>query len=192
MKIWIRIGLGKGSGQDGLQPPEGYCSAHAMSAWSPRSTLFSVSRPTKTSAIYFLRRRASRRRSAAMVCARFRVAGVRYTLTDTRSTGAAACSCKFQVRFTSPKTSSTTEKRRKIAHFSDISNRFWPKNRSYRKQTIKPRLTGARMHIRHFGFLALFDNRFHASNRRTRLKNERGFRGCWRTSTRFCSKSRTL
>src|SRR5580704_17613245 len=32
-----------------------------------------------------------------------------------------------------------------------ISNRFWSKNRSYRKQTIKPRLTGSRIVIRHFG-----------------------------------------
>src|SRR5271156_6174220 len=29
-------------------------------------------------------------------------------------------------------------------HFSNGSNRFWPANRSSRKQTIKPRLTGAR------------------------------------------------
>ena len=31
-----------------------------------------------------------------------------------------------------------------------ISNRFWSKNRSYRKQTNKPRLTGSRIDIRHF------------------------------------------
>ena len=31
-----------------------------------------------------------------------------------------------------------------------ISNRFWSKNRSYRKQSIKPRLTGSRIDIRHF------------------------------------------
>ena len=31
-----------------------------------------------------------------------------------------------------------------------ISNRFWPKNRSYRKQTIKPCLTGSRIDIRRF------------------------------------------
>jgi hypothetical protein len=30
----------------------------------------------------------------------------------------------------------------------DISNRFWPKNRSYRKQTGKPSLTGARTAVR--------------------------------------------
>jgi hypothetical protein len=33
---------------------------------------------------------------------------------------------------------------------SDISNRFWAKNRTCRKQTIKPRLTGARTAIKLF------------------------------------------
>ncbi len=35
-----------------------------------------------------------------------------------------------------------------------ISNRNWPKNRSYRKQTIKPCLTGTRFDIRHVEFFA--------------------------------------
>jgi hypothetical protein len=35
-----------------------------------------------------------------------------------------------------------------------ISNRNWPKNRSYRKQTSKPRLTGTRIDIRHIELLA--------------------------------------
>ena len=33
---------------------------------------------------------------------------------------------------------------RSSQEISGISNRFWPKNRSYRKQTIKPLLTGSR------------------------------------------------
>ena len=37
----------------------------------------------------------------------------------------------------------------------DISNRFWAKNRTSRKQTIKPCLTGARTHIRIFGILQI-------------------------------------
>jgi hypothetical protein len=36
------------------------------------------------------------------------------------------------------------------------SNRFWPKNRSYRKQTIKPCLTGARMHFTETAFSSNF------------------------------------
>ena len=37
---------------------------------------------------------------------------------------------------------------RSSRRISDISNRFWAKNRTCRKQTIKPCLTGARTHIR--------------------------------------------
>jgi len=175
MKIWFRIGLGQGSGQDGLQSPKRYCPAHSMDRFLD---------PARFSGARFLRPftlLAPRRKGK--ICEGGRFSGSRRpprcplapTLLPPRHPGL------------KPGTSLGESGR-----FSDISNRFWPKNRSYRKQTIKPRLTGARMHIRHFGFLALFDNRFHASNRRTRLKNERGFRGCWRTSTRFCSKSRTL
>jgi hypothetical protein len=43
-----------------------------------------------------------------------------------------------------PQTLPTTKNPREIMQFSRISNRFWAKNRSYRKQTIKPCLTGAR------------------------------------------------
>jgi hypothetical protein len=39
---------------------------------------------------------------------------------------------------------------RSSRRISDISNRFWAKNRTYRKQTIKPCLTGARTAIRLF------------------------------------------
>ena len=35
-----------------------------------------------------------------------------------------------------------------------ISNRNWPKNRSHRKQTSRPRLTGTRIDIRHIELLA--------------------------------------
>jgi hypothetical protein len=43
-----------------------------------------------------------------------------------------------------PQTLPTTENPREIMQFSRISTRFWPKSRSYRKQTIKPCLPGAR------------------------------------------------
>src|ERR1700726_1913874 len=35
-----------------------------------------------------------------------------------------------------------------LAKWAPTSNRFWVKNRSYRKQTTKPCLTGTRTHIR--------------------------------------------
>src|ERR1700722_7368453 len=37
-----------------------------------------------------------------------------------------------------------------LTKWAPTSNRQWPTNRSYRKQTTKPRLTGARTHIREF------------------------------------------
>jgi hypothetical protein len=53
---------------------------------------------------------------------------------------------------------------RSSRRISDISNRFWAKNRTCRKQTIKPSLTGARTAIKLFKFrqisahnLAAFD-----------------------------------
>ena len=174
MKIWSRIGADQGNEQSGPQPPERYCSAD-----------------TKARAGDFLRRGAVRRRSAAVDCARFRAAEQRYPLVNTRSTAHVAYSRKFQVGPTGQKTSSTPKKRRENPQISGISNRFWPKNRSYRKQTIKPCLTGARMHIKDFDFLALFASEFPAGNLRSRLKTDRIFQSCRTTSTRFWSKSRT-
>jgi hypothetical protein len=66
-----------------------------------------------------------------------------------------------------PQTTPPTKKPREIppfgshaaqrdVQFSDISNRFWPKNRSYRKQSIKPRLTGARTAYNELSRFALF------------------------------------
>jgi hypothetical protein len=37
-----------------------------------------------------------------------------------------------------------------LTKWAPTSNRQWPTNRSYRKQTTKPCLTGARTHIREF------------------------------------------
>jgi hypothetical protein len=123
MKIWFRIGAEQGNGQDGSHPPERYRSAHS-----------------KARAIDFLRR-------GAVCCARFSVSDQRHPLADTRSLAAVPSPRKFQARSASPKTFPTPEKRRELPHFSGISNRFWPKNRSYRKQMIKPCLTGARTAI---------------------------------------------
>ena len=53
-----------------------------------------------------------------------------------------------------------------------ISNRFWPKNRSHRKQTIKPRLTGARMHIRETAFSTNFQISAAAFNEELQLHRE--------------------
>jgi hypothetical protein len=41
------------------------------------------------------------------------------------------------------------QQHRSVMQFSDKSNRNWPANRSYRKQTIKPCLTGSRIALSH-------------------------------------------
>jgi hypothetical protein len=127
-------------------------------------------------------------RASSRGCARFRAAYQRYPLANSRSVPAVAPRRPFRVQPTGPRTAPATKKLLKTERFfrsgHTTSNRFWCENRSYRKQTIKPCLTGARMHIRHFRFLALFANRFHASNRRSRLKTERFFQSCWTTSNR--------
>jgi hypothetical protein len=57
-------------------------------------------------------------------------------------------SSNFSPLSTTPASSWRLILERSSRRISDVSNRFWVKNRTYRKQTIKPRLTGARMHIR--------------------------------------------
>src|SRR3984957_14049422 len=47
-----------------------------------------------------------------------------------------------------------------LAKWAPTSNRQWPANRSYRKQTTKPRLTGARTHIREFQESPKIDRNF--------------------------------
>jgi len=45
-------------------------------------------------------------------------------------------------------------------HRERISNRFWLENRSYRKQTTRPRLTGSRIRIKVFEFLPFSAQKF--------------------------------
>jgi hypothetical protein len=180
MKIWLRIG----AEQCGEQARRQHCSVNLA---SPRPPLPSRTLPAGKRASRSLRRGAARRRSAAVDCAPRTVADQGHPLANSRSVPAVALR-PFRVPPTGPRTAPATKKLLKTERFfrsgHTISNRFWCENRSCRKQTIKPCLTGARMHIRHFGFLALFANRFHASNRRSRLKTERFFQSCWTTSNR--------
>ena len=59
-----------------------------------------------------------------------------------------AKACLLLAQPATPRTASPTKKSCETARFfrtgRTISNRFWPKDRSFRKQTIKPGLTGAR------------------------------------------------
>jgi hypothetical protein len=71
--------------------------------------------------------------------------------TSARITG----SCDFGPLLTTPASSWRHRLERSSRRISDTSNRFWVKNRTYRKQTIKPCLTGARTHIRIFEILQI-------------------------------------
>jgi hypothetical protein len=56
-------------------------------------------------------------------------------------------------RFSVAKNPPTTKNTREITQYSGISNRSWPKNRSYRKQKTKPLPTGARTAFSDSGYL---------------------------------------
>jgi hypothetical protein len=164
MKIWSRIGPDQGNEQAGPLPPERYRSANPNVRFLRPFTVsirergqFNGARPLQAQ---------PPSRQTVPTAKKFREIQLSGFVTVQRDVRLASRTLSRDV------------------HFSGISNRFWPKNRSYRKQTIKPCLTGARTHIRRFGFLALFADKFHASNRRRRLKTERFFQSCSTTSNR--------
>jgi hypothetical protein len=151
MKMWIGIG----AEQDGEQSLRQHCSANPPLPWSPRGPVTSGTPPTKTPAEYFLCRGAaccarfsaadqSLRRGTAC-CARCSVADERYPLASARSIPAVASWLRFQPQATIPRTSPPPEKTRETSQYPDISTRFWPKSRSYRKHTTKPCLPGSRI-----------------------------------------------
>jgi hypothetical protein len=186
MKIWFRIDPDQGSEQSRRQ----HCSVNLALPRPPLSsrTLQAGKRAGRSLRRGAVARAFSASRASSRGCARFSVADKDHPLANSRSVPAVAPRRPFRVQPTGPRTAPATKKLLKTERFfrsgHTTSNRFWCENRSYRKQTIKPCLTGARMHIRHFGFLALFADRFHASNRRSRLKTERFFQSCWTTSNR--------
>jgi hypothetical protein len=163
MKIRFRIG----AEQDGEQSPRQHCSVNPPLSWSPRGPVTSGTPPTKTPAEYFLGRGAARcarfsaadqplRRGAGACpqfgsrtqlrgCARFSAADQGHSLAITHSIPAVASWLRFQPQATIPRTSSPPEKTRESSQHSDISTRFWPKSRSYRKHTTKPCLPGSRI-----------------------------------------------
>jgi hypothetical protein len=134
MKMWIGIG----AEQDGEQSPRQHCSVNRPLSWSSRGPITSGAPPTKNPPDKSLRR-------GTACCARCSPADRRQPLAITRSIPAVASWLRFQPQLASPRTSPEPEKRVETERSSDISNRFWPKNRSYRKQTTKPRLTGSRI-----------------------------------------------
>jgi hypothetical protein len=180
MKIWFRIGAEQGGEQSRRQN----CSVNL----APRPPLSSRTLQAGKRTSRPLRRGAAR-------CARFSAADQRYPLADTRSIPAVGPRRSFRVQPTGPETAPAAKKLLKTERFfrsgHTTSNRCWCENRSYRKQTSKPHLTGARTPIRDLRFLTLFIDSFAMSNHRRWLKTRRFFQPGRTTSTRFWSKSRS-
>jgi hypothetical protein len=124
--------------QAGEQSPRQHCSVNPSLSCSPGSLVTSGTPPTQNPTGQPLR-------SGTACCARCCVAEQRRSLATTRSILAVTSWLQFQPQPTGPRTSPAPEKMRESSRYSDISNRFWPKNRSYRKQTIKPSLPGSRI-----------------------------------------------
>jgi uncharacterized protein YqeY len=116
MKIRFRIGPDRGSEQDGPQPPERYSSADPAVRFLDPFTLLAFTKEGN-------------------ICEGSRFSGARL----------------LQAQPVAPTPLLSRQHRAKCSaklgeseQFSGKSNRNWLKNRSYRKQTIKPCLTGAR------------------------------------------------
>jgi len=128
MKIWIRIGAERG----GPQPLGCRSSANAEVRFL---------HPGQTNGVPLSHpRRISR--------GRFLQAGW--------AVGTRLLAARPNTQNSAPATRKLLKNERIFAKWAPTSNRFWPKNRCYRKQRTKPCLTGARTHIKDFGFLALF------------------------------------
>jgi hypothetical protein len=127
MKTRFRIardrGNDQGDGHGGEQSRRQDYSVNPMPLWSPRWHVSAGAPPTKNPADH------SPRKGTAC-CARCSIA-------DQRRTSAIN---PWIPTVVSPTTKNLCE----FTQFPVISNRFWLKNRSYRKQKTKPCLTGAR------------------------------------------------
>jgi len=117
MKIRFRIGADQRNEHDGPQPPERYSSADSRARFLDPFTLLALTKERN-------------------ICERLRLSRARL----------------LQAQAVAPTPLLSRQHRAKSSaklgeseQFSDKSNRNWPKNRSHRKQTVKPCLTGARI-----------------------------------------------
>jgi hypothetical protein len=157
MKIRFRIGAEQGRQQTRTECPLSADTKTCRqdrpvtppSPWSPGWPGSSGTPPIENPVDHSFRR-------GAACCARCRASDQRRSLANSRSTPTVASWLQFQAQPTDQPTVPTTKNPLKTVQFSDKSNRFWPKNRSYRKQAIKPCLTGARTAFSDSGFCAVF------------------------------------
>ena len=178
MKIWFRIGPDRGNEQDGPQPPERHSSAHSTVRFLDPFTLLALT-------------------NEGNICE-----GSRFSRARVLQAQPVAPTPLLSRQHRAKSSAKSGENEQ----FSDKSNRNWPKKRSYRKQTVKPRLTGARTahsgsrFTRNFASLypgCPYDGR--ELSRRGILSRERLFESrtpqrnvqLSSSSTRFWSKSRS-
>ena len=117
MKIWFRIGPDQGREQNGPQPPARYSSAHTAVRFLDPFTVLALIGEGST-------------------CEGSRFNGAR------RLRALPLAPKPLLPRYSARKSGTNLSE---IRQSSAISNRFLLKNRSYRKQTIKPCLTGSRI-----------------------------------------------
>ena len=143
MKIRFRIGAeqsnGQGSQERGKQSPrQQNWPVTPPSPWSLGSPVSSWTPPTENPADHSLRRGTAR-------CARCNTADQGHPLASSRSIPGIAPCPDFNHSELANGPLLRQRKRSKTVQFHGISNRNWPTNRSYRKQMIKPCLTGTRI-----------------------------------------------
>jgi hypothetical protein len=149
MKIWFRTDPEEGSGQADEQSRRQDCYVDSMSLWPLLWPVSSGTPLIENRADHSLRR-------AAACSARCSAADVHHPLADACSTSAAIHPRHFTRNAAARRLLAQLKKRVETAQLSGKSNRNWPTNRSYRKQTIKPSLTGTRTAISNLRFLASF------------------------------------
>ncbi len=157
MKIWFRIGVERGVPRPPLQ-----CRAAANANAEVRFL-----HPGRFSGARFLRPFTllaptsegssceGERSSEARLSRPRRISRERFRQAD-RAGGTRLSAALPDTQKAAPATRKLLKNERFFAQWAPTSNRFWDKNRSYTKQRTKPRLTGTRIAVRDFGFLALF------------------------------------
>jgi len=153
MEIWIRIG----AEQDGPRPLQRRASASAkVRCLHPERPI--GARFLRPITPFALTREGSscegERFSEAQLSRPRRISRGRL-LQVGRASGTRLSAALSNAQKSAPTTRKLLKIERFFAKWAPTSNRFWPKNRCYRKQRTKPRLTGTRTAISDFGFLAL-------------------------------------
>jgi hypothetical protein len=154
MKIWIRIGVER----DGPRPPQRPASANAeVRCLHPEGFIralflrpFTLLAPKREGSSCEAERPSGEQLSRPRRTSRGRFPQAGW------AGGTRLLAALPNTQKSTPATRKLLKIERFFVKWAPTSNRFWVKNRSCRKQRTKPRLTGTRIAISDFGFLALF------------------------------------